>query len=470
LRESSSLIPCSPVSIANVGSSFIAGILPLSLSLSSRQLRSITLLGTGVLVGTSLIVIIPEGIETMYSVGKNAHSHAREGPAKAPSTSGQQKGVKYPLEAPPLGRAEVVDTEFLRAGAIKAPLLDVIVRRTPDAPLAKADRASDDKQKEQQKVKDTHDDKNPQPQKGGDDDSTEGHREGHTRIHPPEEGEKKKVEEVKVEEEGLDPHAYIGVSLILGFILMFVVDHLPQALAPSRPKYQPLHISLSDLSRGPHNSSSLSLNTLNVPASPMPERYREPQPKSSATTVGLIIHAFADGIALGASSTAPSTSLSLIIFLAIMLHKAPAAFGMTAVLLKQGISKRTARTHLVFFSLAAPAGAMFTWAVVHTLGRARLGGDMGLTWITGWILIFSGGTFLYVYLVLRSRSTHADYNRYVAMHSMNDATSSHAHDPEPTANGYMEAHGHDTGLSKSDICTTMVGMLLPLLTQVGHVH
>ncbi|KAH9827717.1 ATX2-putative Golgi transporter, partial [Teratosphaeria destructans] len=46
--------------------SFVAGILPLSFSLSPRQLRLITALGTGVLVGTSLIVIIPEGVDALY--------------------------------------------------------------------------------------------------------------------------------------------------------------------------------------------------------------------------------------------------------------------------------------------------------------------------------------------------------------------------------------------------------------------
>jgi zinc transporter 9 len=273
-------------------------------------------------------------------------------------------------------------------------------------------------------------------------------------VHAPED---EKEEIIETGEGGPEPHAYIGVSLILGFIMMFLVDHLPEALSPTKPKYQPLHISLSDLSRGPHNSSSVSLNALgglNTPVSPMPERQRAPPRKSSATTVGLIIHAFADGIALGASSTAPSTSLSLIIFFAIMLHKAPAAFGLTAVLLKNGLSKRTARTHLMFFSLAAPAGAAFTWAVVHTLGRARLGGDDSLTWMTGWVLLFSGGTFL-----------------YVAMHSMTEATSSHGQEDQQPVNGYIDVHQPPSNsLSKSDISITMIGMLIPLLTQVGHVH
>lgn len=428
--------------------SFLSGLFPLSFSLSPRQLRFITLLGTGVLVGTSLIVIIPEGIETMYAAGGKGHTHkTQEMQSKIPSTIGaQQKGVSHPAEYPPVGRSSLDSALVNRRLTEEAPVDHIIIKRTISIPGFKKTRKSDEKAKEKQKQEeDTH-----PVQKGGDDDSTEGHKEGHTRVHAPE-GEEEDHHH-QVHEDGSEPHAYIGVALVLGFILMFLVDHLPEALAPTKPRYEPLHISLSDLSRGPHNSSSVSLNALNGPSTPLPPQERRAQPKSSATTIGLVIHACADGIALGASSTAPSTSLSLIIFFAIMLHKAPASFGLTSVLLKQGYSKRTARTHLLFFSLAAPLGAVVTWAIVHALGRARLGGDDGLTWTTGWVLLFSGGTFL-----------------YVAMHAMTEATSGHNHD-EPMANGYVDSYSSQSGLSTSDIATVLFGMVVPLVTQVGHVH
>ncbi|KAF2715101.1 Zinc/iron permease [Pleomassaria siparia CBS 279.74] len=419
--------------------SFIAGLLPLSFALSSRQLRIITFLGTGVLVGTSLIVIIPEGIETMYSAGRQVHAHEnRTPPIKIAAVASQQNSASNANEFAPMERSKTMNAPLVRRSVAKDPMRAIIVRRTPE-PI----RRKEDKQKTEDKEK--VEEKKPEPQKGGDDDSTEGHKEGHTRVHGPED----QVEEVHHTEETRDPHAYIGVSLVLGFILMFLVDHLPEALSPPKPKYQSLHISLSNLSRGPHNSSAVSLNGMNTSPPPGPEPMLPP--RSSATTIGLVVHACADGIALGASSTAPSTSLSLVIFFAIMLHKAPAAFGLTSVLLKQGLSKRTVRTHLVLFSLAAPVGALATWAIVHALGRARLGGDDGLTFTTGWVLLFSGGTFL-----------------YVAMHSMIEATSgSHARD-DLTANGYAERDKR--GLSRSDIAIVMTGMLLPLITQVGHVH
>ncbi|ORY15186.1 Zinc/iron permease [Clohesyomyces aquaticus] len=422
--------------------SFLAGILPLSFTLSPRQLRFITFLGTGVLVGTSLVVIIPEGIETMYSAAGQGHAHAGRDVGKIVSVASQQVGLKHPGEFPamerseakasmPLHRRDAVDTNFIRGGAIKAPAA-IIVERGPE------DKAKQEAEKGKGKEE-------PKPQKGGDDDSTEGLKEGHDRVHAPNGKEQPGAKH----EERIDPHAYVGVALVLGFILMFLVDHLPEALSSGKPRYQPLHISLSDLSRGPHNSSTA---TLPGTASPMPGSEPTPPARSSSTTIGLIIHACADGIALGASSTAPSTSLSLIIFLAIMLHKAPAAFGLTSVLLKQGLSKRTAQKHLIFFSLSAPAGALATWAIVNFLGRTRLGGEDGLTFTTGWILLFSGGTFL-----------------YVAMHSMTEMTSG-THD-EPMANGYATNHVREKpSLTNSDIATACVGMLIPLITQVGHVH
>ena len=78
-----------------------------------------------------------------------------------------------------------------------------------------------------------------------------------------------------------------------------------------------------------------------------------------------------------------------------MIHKAPAAFGLTSVLLKQGLGKRQARAHLLAFSLAAPAGALLTWAIVRLLGGStEPTHPESMKFWTGVILIFSGGTFL----------------------------------------------------------------------------
>lgn len=184
------------------------------------------------------------------------------------------------------------------------------------------------------------------------------------------------------------PSTQIGLALILGFITMFLIDRLPQHASESLqsgPQTQQFSMdTLGDEQNGGNDEEAQGfLGAL----APTPKSAR-----SMATTVGLVIHAAADGIALGASSTA-DMKLGFIIFFAIMIHKAPAAFGLTSVLLKQGLSKRAARAHLIVFSLAAPVGALTTWLLITILGGNSPTAPSGHWW-TGMLLLFSGGTFL----------------------------------------------------------------------------
>ena len=187
-----------------------------------------------------------------------------------------------------------------------------------------------------------------------------------------------------------EPHAFVGIALIAGFIMMYIIDQVPKHGSQSESQ-RPLHISLANLSQGPHRASS-------------PSRFedtneddtgeRQAVPQSMATTIGLVIHAAADGIALAASSFISQSSVGFIVFLALMVHKAPAAFGLTSVLLKQGFTKRQARAHLVIFSLAAPLGAFATWILVNLVAGGQIEGGERTEFWTGLLLLFSGGTFL----------------------------------------------------------------------------
>ncbi|KAK2013227.1 Zip-domain-containing protein [Colletotrichum eremochloae] len=207
-----------------------------------------------------------------------------------------------------------------------------------------------------------------------------GHGQDHEQSGPEPHHDEEKHEEV--------PTFYIGLSMVLGFVLMFLIDRLPRH-ATDRMQSEPQmrHVSLDNLG-GPSTIGDEEMEGFLGPLAPPPK-----QSRSLATTIGLVIHAAADGIAMGASTSTSNTKLGLIIFVAIMVHKAPAAFGLTSVLLKQGLSKRTARGHLIVFSLAAPFGALSTWAVIRILGGGNFEGDSGQWW-TGMLLLFSAGTFL----------------------------------------------------------------------------
>lgn len=54
--------------------SLMAGYVPLVLSISPTKLKYMTTVGTGMLVGTAFIVIIPEGIHATFNVHRGDHS------------------------------------------------------------------------------------------------------------------------------------------------------------------------------------------------------------------------------------------------------------------------------------------------------------------------------------------------------------------------------------------------------------
>lgn len=109
-------------------------------------------------------------------------------------------------------------------------------------------------------------------------------------------------------------------------------------------------------------------------------------------TLGLVIHAAADGIALGAAATTSHREVEMIIFLAIMLHKGPAAFSLVVFLLHRGIKHSTIRRHLLAFSLSAPLAALVTYFGLSQSGKEALRQNNA----TGIAMLFSAGTFLYV--------------------------------------------------------------------------
>lgn len=93
---------------------------------------------------------------------------------------------------------------------------------------------------------------------------------------------------------------------------------------------------------------------------------------SMTATLGLVVHAAADGIALGAAAASTQTEVEMIVFIAIMLHKAPAAFGLVTILLHHGLDKKRIRRHLLVFSMAAPIGALLTFFCIGQVFNIKL--------------------------------------------------------------------------------------------------
>lgn len=57
--------------------------------------------------------------------------------------------------------------------------------------------------------------------------------------------------------------------------------------------------------------------------------------------LALLLHAATDGVAVGAASLSPSTRLAITLGAAMVLHKGPVAFGLSAYLLSQHVPAAT---------------------------------------------------------------------------------------------------------------------------------
>uniref|UniRef100_A0A3B5RFD8 Zinc transporter ZIP9 n=1 Tax=Xiphophorus maculatus TaxID=8083 RepID=A0A3B5RFD8_XIPMA len=162
------------------------------------------------------------------------------------------------------------------------------------------------------------------------------------------------------------------------------------------------------------------------------------------TTLGLVVHAAADGVALGAAASTSQTSVQLIVFVAIMLHKAPAAFGLVSFLMHGGLERNRIRKHLLVFALAAPVLAMLTFLGLSQSSKEALS-DINAT---GVAMLFSAGTFLYV----------------ATVHVLPEVGGGgHSHAPAAGGNG-------GKGLSKVEVGALVLGCLIPLVLSVGHHH
>uniref|UniRef100_A0A8C6L1X4 Zinc transporter ZIP9 n=1 Tax=Nothobranchius furzeri TaxID=105023 RepID=A0A8C6L1X4_NOTFU len=285
------------LSLAMLVGCYVAGTIPLAFNFSEERLKLVTVLGAGLLCGTALAVIIPEGVHALYEeILEGHHSHVQAGVVEASESKVEAESVL---------------------------------------------------------------------------DATGKHEHGHEELH-----------------------AYIGVSLVLGFVFMLLVDQIGSS-----------HV---------HNTED-------------PESARVASSKIT-TTLGLVVHAAADGVALGAAASTSQTSVQLIVFVAIMLHKAPAAFGLVSFLMHAGLERNRIRKHLLIFALAAPVLSMITF--------------LGLNHYK----TFSAKVFLPV----------------VHLHSVSVGGMGHSH-ASSGGNGGM-------GLSKVEVGSLVLGCLIPLVLSIGHHH
>jgi zinc and cadmium transporter len=93
--------------------------------------------------------------------------------------------------------------------------------------------------------------------------------------------------------------------------------------------------------------------------------------------VGLMVHTFFDGVSIG-SGFAVSTSLGLLVFLAVILHKMPEGFTMASIVLASGGNRRTALGATVLIGAATVLGALLGGALSQEAARYALAVSAGV--------------------------------------------------------------------------------------------
>ncbi|XP_047458634.1 zinc transporter ZIP9 [Mugil cephalus] len=208
------------------------------------------------------------------------------------------------------------------------------------------------------------------------------------------------------------PRFYIGVALTFGFTFMFVVDQIGS------------YFSTRD-------QTSSSYNSVHITA-----------------TLGLVIHAAADGFALGAAVSTGQVTVQIIVFFAVILHKAPAAFGLVSFLMHSGLEKKHIQGHLLAFSAAAPIVAITTYFILHASG----GSSQNQLSATGVGMLFSAGTFLYV----------------ATVHVLPEISNNRSGHPPSDLQQFAGPEGHQhrhLGLLES--LTLILGVGFPMLLALG---
>lgn len=161
----------------------------------------------------------------------------------------------------------------------------------------------------------------------------------------------------------------VGFLLFSGFFFMFLVDNLETIFKLcNRPPLKIDQFDDSDTSTVPKLLLSICKSTLSL---------------------GLLIHAAVDGIALGSAFNEDSRSLQLIFFFMIIIHKVPTAFSLPTLLLKENVPVNVAKTHLFYFSLMTPFTSLLTYVLLLAVKGKQ-------DYIVSGLVIFSGGLFLYV--------------------------------------------------------------------------
>ena len=218
---------------------------------------------------------------------------------------------------------------------------------------------------------------------------------------------------------------YIGLSLLFGFIIMYILDGLPVIL------------------------SSLNINMeFNPQVFSSAEGFASLSIKDSlksildtSVTLGLIFHALVDGISLGSSFVSDDIAFQFIFFIVIIIHKLPTAFSLTSILMKENLNPQAIRLHLAVFSLMSPLSSIVTYLIIALSNKNN-------QFVIGILFLFSAGTFLYVVNHVMTEVSSREKPEFSSL--------------PPSSSESEETLSHHPKLTGKEFLISIAGMVVPI--------
>lgn len=166
----------------------------------------------------------------------------------------------------------------------------------------------------------------------------------------------------------------LGISLMCGFLIVFCLDTLVHGVVHSglfQDRSEDANISVEP----PHFKELLNIKSILRLF------------LTNDILFALVIHGFADGIALAVTEI--DESLKTVMFLAIFIHRIPATISLSSIMIsRQKLSQSEAIINMIMFSLSSPLG-YFTLLALNSFSH-----DMLKNW-SSIFLMLSAGSLLY---------------------------------------------------------------------------
>lgn len=219
----------------------------------------------------------------------------------------------------------------------------------------------------------------------------------------------------------------VGLPILVGFVLMFTIEKFVAHNDNDRILY------------------SATTNTNSTTSSAFDEgriAFTVGSVLKSSITLGLLVHAAVDGVSLGSSFADQDSTLQFVMVIALIIHKIPTAFSLGTILSKEKLEDKVLLIHLGLFALLTPVSTWITFTIIEFF-------NTNIQFVTGILLLFSSGTFL-----------------YVVFHVINEFEDGLFEDG---TNGGGETSGSDGSTivdgqtKKKNIFVAIVGLMIPLL-------